>query len=206
MTDPIKLDPEGVEKAIATVVSGGAFVPGILSRDDLETALRAYLSHVGEPVQKVHELEDADAAEIVSTLQRLCRELGGEEIPDENYPWRQLKCGELRFVAATIERLTRERDEWEASVTALHKAAELNYERAIKAERERDEALRYAQSFLESFVHEHCDPVPEWSPLPDLLGVLTQIDNATTVARDFKARAEAAESELQHLREGTPNP
>lgn len=57
--------------------------------------------------------------------------------------------------------------------------------------RERDEALRYATGLLASFVHEHCDPVPEWKPLPDLLGVLTQLDNATTVTRDIKAERDA---------------
>lgn len=37
---------------------------------------------------------------------------------------------------------------------------------------------------------------PQCTPLPDLRGVLTQIDNAITVIPKLKARAEAAESAL----------
>jgi hypothetical protein len=57
-------------------------------------------------------------------------------------------------------------------------------------------ALGYATRFLEHFVNEHCSPVPDWKPLPDLLGVLTQIDNSTTIARDYKARIEQLEARL----------
>ena len=57
-------------------------------------------------------------------------------------------------------------------------------------------ALGYATRFLEHFVNAHCSPVPNWQPLPYLLGVLTQIDNSTTVARDYKARIEALEADV----------
>jgi hypothetical protein len=50
-----------------------------------------------------------------------------------------------------------------------------------------DEAYRYAKDLLVSFVNEHCDPVPEWRPNDDLIGVLTQMDNALTVVRSIKA-------------------
>jgi hypothetical protein len=58
------------------------------------------------------------------------------------------------------------------------------------------EAEAYLHRTLESYVHEHGSPVPEWKPSPDLLGMLMQFDNATTVTRVFKARALAAESRL----------
>ena len=53
--------------------------------------------------------------------------------------------------------------------------------------RERDEAYGYASRFLTSFVAQHCNPVPGWAPLHDLIGVLTQIDNASTVAREYRS-------------------
>jgi hypothetical protein len=65
---------------------------------------------------------------------------------------------------------------------------------------ENEQARRYASDFLEAFVAKYCDPVPGFKPLPDLLGVLTQIDNATTVAAVLLARAEAAERKLDEAR------
>ena len=53
--------------------------------------------------------------------------------------------------------------------------------------RELDEAHGYASRFLTSFVAQHCNPVPGWAPLHDLIGVLTQIDNASTVARKYRS-------------------
>lgn len=53
--------------------------------------------------------------------------------------------------------------------------------------RGRDEAYGYASRFLTSFVAQHCNPVPGWAPLHDLIGVLTQIDNASTVAREYRS-------------------
>lgn len=58
------------------------------------------------------------------------------------------------------------------------------------------EAERYLRGVLVRFVNEHCEPVAEWKPLPDLIGMLTQFDNASTVARELKARALAAEARL----------
>jgi hypothetical protein len=53
------------------------------------------------------------------------------------------------------------------------------------------EELGYATRLLEHFVAEHFPHNPDWKPLPDLIGVLTQIDNAITIARDYKARLAA---------------
>jgi hypothetical protein len=47
------------------------------------------------------------------------------------------------------------------------------------------DAYGYAKRLLEAFVAEHFPPNPDWKPLPDLMGVLTQIDNASTIARDL---------------------
>jgi hypothetical protein len=64
---------------------------------------------------------------------------------------------------------------------------------------DRDEALRYATNLLTSYVNKYCDPVPEWAPLPDLIGVLTQIDNASTVTADILAQSQAAEARISTL-------
>jgi hypothetical protein len=58
-------------------------------------------------------------------------------------------------------------------------------------------AQGYATRLLEHFVAEHFPPNPDWKPLPDLIGVLTQLDNALTIARDYKARIEALEAALR---------
>jgi len=93
-----------------------------------------------------------------------------------------------------------------ANVFEIHteecRAAMVAQNEAIKA-RERDEATKYAKTLCESFVHEHCSPVETWKVFPDLIGVLTQIYNATTVVRSIKADRDAAFSELAKLRERT---
>ena len=68
---------------------------------------------------------------------------------------------------------------------------------ALRAENER--AHSYAVGFLRSFVSQHFPPNPDWRPLPDLLGVLTQIDNATTITRDLRAENERLRARVAHL-------
>lgn len=65
-----------------------------------------------------------------------------------------------------------------------------------------ESAKTYLRSLLTSFVKEHCDPVPEWAPLPDLLGMLTQIDNAITVTRDRQAEIERLGTALDYAAKG----
>lgn len=65
--------------------------------------------------------------------------------------------------------------------------------------RERDEAVRYATNFLVAYVNKYCSPVASWAPLPDIIGLLTQLDNASTVTAGILARAEAAERKLATL-------
>jgi hypothetical protein len=68
-----------------------------------------------------------------------------------------------------------------------HEAAARAISALSAAIAERDQASRYLRSFLCSFVSQHFPDNPDWKPLPDLLGMLTQIDNASTIARDYRA-------------------
>jgi hypothetical protein len=51
------------------------------------------------------------------------------------------------------------------------------------------------RNLLCSFVEQYCEPVPQWRPLDDLRGMISQFDNASTVVREFKARALRAKQE-----------
>jgi hypothetical protein len=68
-------------------------------------------------------------------------------------------------------------------------AAQLQFEQDDNARLrvDLDLATREATRLLESFVNEHCSPVPKWKALPDLVGVLSQLSNAVTIVRDYKA-------------------
>jgi hypothetical protein len=57
-----------------------------------------------------------------------------------------------------------------------------------RLEAQNADAYGYAKRLLEVFVAENFPPNPNWKPLPDLMGVLTQIDNASTIARDLRAQ------------------
>lgn len=57
-----------------------------------------------------------------------------------------------------------------------------------KLRAENEVAENYLRDLLTSFVTEHFPNNESWKPLPDLLGMLSQMDNASTVARDYKAR------------------
>jgi len=83
------------------------------------------------------------------------------------------------------------------AATALQSQADA----LAEARREISEASRYLDGLLRSYVGKYCYPVPEWQPLPDLIGMLTQIDNASTVTAQFEARANAAEASLATMRE-----
>lgn len=56
--------------------------------------------------------------------------------------------------------------------------------------RERDEAYGYASRFLTAFTQEHFKSLSV-TPLPDLIGVLTQIDNATMIASEYRSELTA---------------
>ena len=81
------------------------------------------------------------------------------------------------------------------------------FEAANEIERLREDTARqlgYATRLLESFVVQHFPPNPDWKPLPDLFGVLTQLDNASTIARDYKAEIERLRAELQKIANKCP--
>lgn len=106
-----------------------------------------------------------------------------------------LKGASKTTARRAIETMIRAVDAIQTLTASLARANE----RVGEVELERDEALRYASGFLEAFVAKYCDPVPGFKPLPDLVGVLTQIDNATTVAAVILSRAESAEARLAAL-------
>ncbi len=74
--------------------------------------------------------------------------------------------------------------------------------RVAELEADRDKAYRYAKRFLSFFVEQNFPPNPDWKPLPDLMGVLTQIDNASTIARDLRVRVTKLEAALEEARSG----
>jgi hypothetical protein len=64
---------------------------------------------------------------------------------------------------------------------------------------EMSDELGYATRLLESFVAEHFPHNPDWKPQTDMIGVLMQLDNASVIARDYKARIEALEAALRQI-------
>jgi predicted S18 family serine protease len=84
-----------------------------------------------------------------------------------------------------------------AYVNKLNAALQSQAAALAEARRDIGEASTYLRNLLRSFVTKYCGPVPEWQPLPDLIGMLTQIDNATTVTADWKSRADSAEAKLK---------
>lgn len=80
--------------------------------------------------------------------------------------------------------------------------ADLFEQQAARIAALEDEAATYLRSFLVSFTREHFPENTAWRPLPDLLGMLTQMDNASTIARDYKARIAALEGALHMLLNG----
>ena len=70
-------------------------------------------------------------------------------------------------------------------------------DRIAELRAEIDEARSYA-SHLATTMAAHDGAIEDWRPLPDLIGLLTQIDN---MAAGRRIRAEAAEAERDRLRE-----
>lgn len=72
------------------------------------------------------------------------------------------------------------------------------YERMLAAKgAEIDKAKMEINSLLVSYVREHFPDNKAFQPLGDLSGVISQLDNAITITREFKNRAEAAEAKLE---------
>lgn len=76
------------------------------------------------------------------------------------------------------------------------------YERMLAAKgAEIDKAKMEINALLVSYVREHFPDSKAFQPLGDLSGVISQLDNAITITREFKNRAEAAETEIEKLKE-----
>ena len=93
-----------------------------------------------------------------------------------------------------------EPNSYEARMDAYGKKIDELMARNAKLEADKEEEYRYAENLLRSFVSQHFPPNPGWKPLPDLLGVLTQIDNASTIARDYRARVAKLKAALKDAR------
>jgi hypothetical protein len=64
------------------------------------------------------------------------------------------------------------------------------------AAKEMEEALKYATGLACSLAIKHYSELHQWKPLPDLIGVLTQIDNMTTgMSRSTLSHSTQGESE-----------
>ena len=184
MTDPkaIDISPEAVEKYVINLRKDDADDWESHAKSaDLLSALSAALSEARGKVGELEALREQQAAAFVKFA---------KDQPVAPHPVDQME--NLRRAMTTdieIEKLEAERESLRSKLA--------------EAERERDEATKYAKTLCESFVHEHCSPVETWKVFPDLIGVLTQIYNATTVVRSIKADRDAAFSELAKLRERT---
>lgn len=81
--------------------------------------------------------------------------------------------------------------------TTLDEVLALRSENAeLKSQIERSRA--YATNHLVHFVAKHFPPNTEWKPLPDLLGVLTQLDNATCVTDELRSQLGLARDAVKH--------
>lgn len=60
-----------------------------------------------------------------------------------------------------------------------------------------EEAYQYALHFADAFTMKHFPKNTGWKPFDDLLGLLTQIDNMTTV---LQAKLDEAQTELREAR------
>lgn len=74
------------------------------------------------------------------------------------------------------------------------------YERMLAVkDAEIEKAKKEINALLVSFVREHFPDNKAFQPLDNLLGEISQLDNAITITREFKKRAEAAEAKLGYL-------
>ncbi len=93
-------------------------------------------------------------------------------------------------------------EEWEAATawnTRPEPSNTLIEEQAARIaslENEIETAKNDLRSFMTSFVRENFFDNTGWQPLPDLLGMLSQMDNASTVARTYRDRADASQARL----------
>lgn len=85
------------------------------------------------------------------------------------------------------------RHDWNNHARHAH---DLRQENA-RIQREQDEALIYLSRLATSLVKQHYPENKEWMPLNTVLGVIGQIDNATTRWKDDVSRLEAENARLR---------
>lgn len=67
-----------------------------------------------------------------------------------------------------------------------------------------EEVYSYARRLATALAERHWPENTEWKPLPDTLGVLTQIDNMCTLMDDQKREIERLRSALTAVRDASP--
>lgn len=67
-----------------------------------------------------------------------------------------------------------------------------------------EQAKKEINTLLVSYVREHFFENKTFQPLDSLIGQISQLDNAITITRDFKNRAEAVEAELAQIKAQEP--
>lgn len=67
-----------------------------------------------------------------------------------------------------------------------------------------EQAKKEINTLLVSYVREHFFENKTFQPLDSLIGQISQLDNAITITRDFKNRAEAAEAKLAQINDQKP--
>lgn len=71
---------------------------------------------------------------------------------------------------------------------------------AISLSGELEKAKKEINTLLNNYVREHFFENKTFQPLSDLIGQISQLDNAITITRDFKNRAETAEREVEQCK------
>lgn len=74
---------------------------------------------------------------------------------------------------------------WRAVALANGTTAQAHEELRFAAEEELAKAYDYALHFARAFMAKHYPENTKWEPLPDLIGILTQLDNMSTIASQF---------------------
>lgn len=102
---------------------------------------------------------------------------------------------------AENSRLARSRNKWgrkyNETLASLRLAVMTDADCVRAVEEKYDDALKYAQALASFLVKKHFPDNTRWAPLPDLFGVLTQIDNMTTAWESPRKALECTEDAAQ---------
>jgi len=175
-----------------------AYNNGAKSSADEIASLRAQLAKLTAAAETVcgwdwSSNNDEDAVRDVYALQKIVAGRGMTELSDD-----------YRVRAALIlNGATGGQESWSKWDREVFDVVDEANDEIDSIRAQLEQAKGYATRFLESFVSQHFSHNPDWEPCPDLIGVLTQIDNATTVARDYKAQLTSAREALEVVRSRT---